>query len=82
MDKSSKNVFHVSGENFKKIPGSPIAYWVGEKIVNLLEGKTLDGIIEGRIGLATGNNAAHLRLWFELSYSGIGFGYDRSSAKT
>jgi type II restriction/modification system DNA methylase subunit YeeA len=26
--------FHASAANFKKIPGSPIAYWVSEKVIN------------------------------------------------
>ena len=27
-----KNRFRASAENFSKIPGSPIAYWVGKKV--------------------------------------------------
>ena len=26
----NKNFFRASAEDFKKIPGSPIAYWAGE----------------------------------------------------
>lgn len=31
----SKNFFRVSTDDFKKIPGSPIAYWATENVRNL-----------------------------------------------
>ena len=77
----NKNFFRASAEDFKKIPGSPVAYWVSHQLFNLLSGQTFESKIEGRIGLATGNNERHLRLWFELPNSHIGYGYDRAGAK-
>ena len=62
-----KYVFHASAEDFKKIPGSPIAYWVGEKMVKAFEGDRLGDVILPRHGLATSDNARFLRLWHEIS---------------
>lgn len=34
----AKNFFQASAEDFKKIPGSPVAYWVSERI-NMSKGE-------------------------------------------
>jgi hypothetical protein len=45
-------------ENFSKIPGMPIAYWVSNKLRNCFEnGTLLDAIANPRQGLATGDNS-------------------------
>ena len=64
---NNKKCFHVSADDFKKIPGSPIAYWVGEKMLKAFEGKKLTEIAKPRQGLATGCNAIYLRSWYEIS---------------
>lgn len=54
--------------DFKKIPGSPIAYWIGKSARTAFdEGKKLSQYAEPRLGMATGNNAEYLRLWQEVS---------------
>jgi len=67
---------------FGKISGSPIGYWLSERIFNIFsKEKTVKSISEGRIGLATGSNDKYLRNWNEVSFGDIGFNMDRSSAK-
>ena len=40
---TEKIYYHgVEQENFGKIPGCPIGYWVSEKVVNLFDNKTID----------------------------------------
>ena len=69
----SKNFFRVSAEDFKKIPGSPIAYWA-DKYKNIFEkASLLADIIKPRQGLATGCNDLFLRQWSEISISAISF---------
>jgi type II restriction/modification system DNA methylase subunit YeeA len=64
----------ASAADFKKIPGSPIAYWVSERIREIfLRSKPLDSISEIKQGLATCNNDLFLRLWFEVSGNKIGY---------
>ncbi|ANT64825.1 BREX-1 system adenine-specific DNA-methyltransferase PglX [Prosthecochloris sp. CIB 2401] len=66
--------FRASSAEFMKIPGNPIAYWVGDSTLRMLETATpLGNIADARMGLATGNNAKYVRLWQECSYSNIGF---------
>ena len=69
-------------DDFKKIPGSPIAYWVSNTLRQAFtEAKCLKDIGEPRLGMATGNNDVHLRLWYEISFHKIGIGCDsRESA--
>ena len=68
--------FYQANENdFSKIPGSPIAYWVSQK---LLEDFSLGEILkikgDTRQGMATSDNNRFLRLWYEVSYNKIGLG--------
>lgn len=54
--------------NFFKIPGFPIAYWVGENIIKTFDsGKLLFDIAAVKKGLDTGKNDRFLRLWYEVS---------------
>ena len=61
-------------ENFSKIPGSPVAYWVSEKIFDCFSNfEKIDDVANPRQGLATGNNEKFLRLWYEVSNEDIKF---------
>ena len=49
--------FEAAQDEFKKIPGSPVAYWVSGALVNsFLNGVLLRNVTDTRIGMATGNN--------------------------
>ena len=55
-------------DEFKKIPGSPVAYWVSSALVNsFLNGVLLRNVTDTRIGMATGNNDKYIRRWWEVS---------------
>ena len=69
-----KNRYEAKQEDFKKIPGSPIAYWVSDRIKEIFESsKKLGEIAEPRQGLATGNNDLFMRIWSEVPFNEIGF---------
>lgn len=60
--------------NFSKIPGSPIAYWASENVIQAFSiSQSLTSIIKTRQGLVTGNNDIFLRLWWELNFKSVGF---------
>ncbi|MDP3059032.1 MAG: BREX-1 system adenine-specific DNA-methyltransferase PglX, partial [bacterium] len=71
----SKNNLHtVMKENFSKIPGSPIAYWVNKRVIELFsEQRSLRDYGEPRHGMSTGNNDKCLKLWFEVDIDKIAF---------
>lgn len=66
---------NVLQENFEKIPGCPIGYWVSEKILSRFAGNlALSAVCKPTQGLATADNARFLRYWHEVSLEKIGFG--------
>jgi hypothetical protein len=73
--KRTHEIIHFAKqEEFKKIPGSPIAYWVSNDIRSLYEkNPLLSSVAEVKQGLATADNNKFLRRWFEVSQSRIGF---------
>ena len=61
--------FETAQDEFKKIPGSPVAYWVSEFERSLYEnGSTVGGVSYPRKGIDTGENAEFLRMWWEPSH--------------
>lgn len=59
--------FRASAADFKKIPGSPIAYWVSEKISNLFTLRAVKDIFDIEFGIKTGDNNKYLRRWSEVN---------------
>ncbi|WP_083023782.1 BREX-1 system adenine-specific DNA-methyltransferase PglX [Vreelandella lionensis] len=58
----------VAPDDFKKIPGSPVAYWASSKLIEAYEkGVLLGDISLPRQGLATMDNDRFTRMWFEVS---------------
>ena len=58
----------VSQDKFKGIPGSPIGYWVSDKMFNLLSNKTpIGNTYQFREGIHTANNEKYVHLWHEVS---------------
>ena len=58
----------ASGEDFAAIPGSPIVYWLSEKMRGSFSiGKPLSEAANLRQGLATADNNRFLRQWWEVS---------------
>ncbi|EIZ4501259.1 BREX-1 system adenine-specific DNA-methyltransferase PglX [Escherichia coli] len=59
---------NATASDFKKIPGSPIAYWVNPKILSCFTlGTPVQVYSVPRQGFATGNNDLFLRRWSEIS---------------
>lgn len=65
--KKKKVYFETAQDNFSKIPGSPVAYWVSNQFIMTFEiGTSLSKIAPTRKGMFTGNNDLWLKLWFEV----------------
>ena len=65
----NKNMYYeADAENFKKISGTPIAYWVSNQLLKIFqEASPLSDRFTPREGITTGKNEKYLRLWFEIS---------------
>lgn len=62
----------ISQQNFNKIPGSPIGYWVSSQMINNFKNVLLGDCANPKAGLATGDNLTYQRLWTEVSINNIG----------
>lgn len=59
--------YRRDAETFKQIPGTPIAYWASDHLIqSFVVGKRLDSIATPRQGLATSDNNRFLRKWWEV----------------
>lgn len=64
----NERLSEASAKDFGKIPGSPIAYWVSKKEMELYStGQLLGEVSYPRKGLDTGENDQFLRLWHEVA---------------
>ena len=63
-----ENRYIVDENNFSKIPGSPIAYWVSPKLLDVfVSEKLLGDIAQVKIGMGTGKNDVFVRNWWEIN---------------
>ncbi|HAR2059313.1 TPA: Eco57I restriction-modification methylase domain-containing protein, partial [Enterococcus faecium] len=66
--------YSTNQDNFKKIPGMPIAYWASDNVItDFAQGKLTNDVADAKQGLATGNNNKFLRYWFEVEFNKIKF---------
>ena len=66
--------FEQYSDNFAKIPGSPVAYWVSEKFTNMYKQTSITQIATTREGMTTADNDQFVRLWEEVNSEHIAFG--------
>ena len=68
-----KGVFYAYPDKFLKIASYPIAYWVSDRLLTILnECKPLTEFAAPRKGLTTGDNDTFARLWFEIELAKFG----------
>jgi len=70
-----ENRYEAKQEDFEKIPGSPIAYWVSDKIIKIFKNNKISKFAIGRAGIITGNSKKFIKKWYELNDSDIGYSY-------
>lgn len=71
-DKSNR-VYVLKQEKLKIIPGWPFVYWVSDKIRGIFTEELLGNVACPAQGIATGDNARFLRLWWEVGIKKIHF---------
>ena len=75
--------FQAKQKDFEKIPGSPIAYWVSDKIREIFEKKLIGNLFPVKKGADTGNNDLFLKMWHEVNIrkSGLTLGIEEAKKK-
>jgi type II restriction/modification system DNA methylase subunit YeeA len=67
--------YSASVEDFSKIPGNPIAYWVSASMLRLFsEGRRITEFVKSRDGLTTGKNELFIRFHWEVQINKIYYG--------
>ena len=65
---------HVAQQdNFSKIPGTPVAYWVSNKVLSKFINQAIGDIALLCQGLTTTNNEKYVRFWYEIGITRVGF---------
>ena len=71
---AKKNRYVTTEDNFTKIPGNPVAYWVSKNLLKTFEKGTMLGkLADSKQGLATADNNRFLRQWFEVNINKTNF---------
>lgn len=64
---AGENRYTAEQGNFSKIPGSPVAYWLSNQILDMFVScDTIGDYSDPRQGLATSDNNRFLRFWYEV----------------
>lgn len=79
-DQSCDWFYRASTSDFRKLPGSPIAYWLTPESLEAFQLPALKDVGAVRQGLLTSDNDRFIRGWHEVSHSNIGLGLSRSEA--
>ena len=73
-----EKIYRAKQNDFKKKPGSPVAYWVNEKVYHVFEnGVRFKTIGDTRQGMATSDVNRFTRLWYEVDCCNIGWNYSK-----
>lgn len=71
-----RNRHTANQDNFAKISGSPVAYWVKNSIIDIFHnGVELDSLASPRKGVTTSDDNYFSKYWYEVENKKIGFGY-------
>ena len=65
------NTYFAQQENFAKIPGMPVAYWVSEKFRQNFNKKNIGDLFLPKFGMSTGNGDKYIRFWYESVFNDI-----------
>lgn len=59
--------YRRDADTFKQIPGTPIAYWASDALLEAFKEEEIGDVCLLRTGMKTGDNNRFLRLWWEPS---------------
>lgn len=63
-----KVYFETNTDNFTKIPGEPVAYWVSKRFLNVFNNDRLCQYYDIKAGISTGKNDEFILLWTEVDF--------------
>lgn len=69
LKKKNELIYLANQDEFRKIPGSPIAYWIDESLRKAFEEEKISEKSTIFQGMITGSNDKFVRSWYELDYN-------------
>lgn len=79
---SGENRYTAQQDNFSKIPGSPVAYWLSLSLIKIFSNyMPLGNYYDARSGLQTNDNNRFLRFWYEVASENISILSNEDSCK-
>lgn len=67
-------LYRADAQDFKAIPGNPIAYWISCNLLAAFKnGMRFGQVAKPKTGLVTGDNNIFMRLWWEVGNDSIGW---------
>ncbi len=70
---AGENRYTAQQDNFSKIPGVPVAYWLTTNAFSAFRYDTLDCIVDASVGIQTGDNEKFVHFWWEIVHQEICF---------
>lgn len=64
-----ENRYTATQDNFSKIPGSPVAYWVSNAVIDIFSGDQIGYHYDVKAGICTGENERYILGWHEVDYT-------------
>lgn len=68
---SETNRYTAQQDNFSKIPGAPVAYWVSENFAQNYDSTRISNYAKVITGMTIGDNNLYLRIWYEISINKV-----------
>ena len=73
--------YRRDADTFKKIPGTPIAYWASDALLDAFANREKLGLLaKPQVGLQTSDNDRFLRYWFECSLGDMSVACDSAES--
>ena len=77
---TGKGKYTAQQSNFSKIPGSPVAYWVGNAVYDMFDAPPIMDYFIPKFGMSTGDGEQFVRFWYEESKDNIAFDCDNEES--
>lgn len=75
---SKRKEYITNQENFSKIPGGQLAYWIKDYIYSVYDNSLVGNYLDCRSGIMTGSDK-YIKLWFEPDINDIKFDCNNAS---
>ena len=60
-------------DDYKIIPGDPIAFWISDNFLKTFRNKTIGSLCDAKAGIVSGDDDYFLKMWFEIPIVEITF---------